>query len=365
MALTKVTNDLLALGESTSALGLPKGTTAQRPLSPVQGMTRQNTDDNVVEYYDGTEWKQVKSIVPPILVDYLVVAGGGGGAGTYHGGGGGAGGLRTSYGSISPATLHGGSMEVSSILAYATNYSLTVGAGGVGGIGTTNTPGLAGSAGGNSIFNNKTSLGGGYGGPYQLSGGNGGSGGGESGQNSSPGAGQALTSGVIQGFNGGNNDGGNNDAGGGGGAGEIGGSNGQGQGGDGIYVNILNATNAAIASVGQVSGSDVYYGGGAGGAPYPADPDRPGGIGGGGVGKYAQGTNGTPNTGGGGGGSERGGGNNNGAAGGSGVVILRYPNTLTLTGTTGLTEANGSPFTEGTDKVSVFTAGTSSTIQFN
>ena len=36
--LTKVTNDLLALGENTSSLNLPKGTTAQRPSSPVAGM---------------------------------------------------------------------------------------------------------------------------------------------------------------------------------------------------------------------------------------------------------------------------------------------------------------------------------------
>ena len=80
MALTKVTNDLLALGESTSSLNLPKGTTAQRSSSPVAGMVRENTDDNVIEYYNGTEWKQVLT-QGPILVDYLVVAGGGGGGG--------------------------------------------------------------------------------------------------------------------------------------------------------------------------------------------------------------------------------------------------------------------------------------------
>jgi hypothetical protein len=301
------------------------------------------------------------TVVQAIVVDYLVVAGGGGGAGTYHGGGGGAGGLRTSYGTISPITLNGGSMETASFLSIATPYSLTVGGGGAGGVGSTGNPGQAGSPGSDSVFNNITSSGGGYGGPYQLAGGNGGSGGGESGQNNSPGVGQAVTSPVRQGFNGGLNAGSANDAGGGGGAGEVGGTNGPGQGGDGIYVNILNATNAATAGVGQVSSSNVYYAGGAGGAPYPADPDRPGGIGGGGIGKYGQGTAGTPNTGGGGGGSERGGGTNNGGVGGSGVVILRYPNIYTVSG---LTEATGSPFTEGTDKVSVFTSGTGN-IQFN
>ena len=298
------------------------------------------------------------TVVQALFVDYLVVAGGGGGGGTYHGGGGGAGGLRTSYGTISPITLNGGSMETAPILSLATNYSLTVGGGGAGGAGTTNNPGQAGSPGSNSIFNNITSSGGGYGGPYNLAGGNGGSGGGESGQNTSPGAGQAITLPVIQGFNGGANAGSANDAGGGGGAGEVGGTNGQGQGGDGIYVNILNATNAATAGVGQVSSSNVYYAGGAGGAPYPADPDRPGGIGGGGIGKYGQGTAGTPNTGGGGGGSERGGGTNNGAIGGSGVVVLRYPNAFTITVGAGITQSSGSPFTEGSNKVSVFTGGT-------
>ena len=44
--------------------------------------------------------------------------------------------------------------------------------------------------------------------------------------------------------------------------------------------------------------------------------------------------------------------------GGSGVVILRYPSLYTAAVPGGLTEATGSPFTEGTEKVSVFTAGT-------
>jgi hypothetical protein len=41
--------------------------------------------------------------------------------------------------------------------------------------------------------------------------------------------------------------------------------------------------------------------------------------------------------------------------GGSGVVILRYPNTYTVTIGSGLT---GSTITEGSDKVTTFTAGT-------
>ena len=38
---------------STGALILPKGTTAERPVSPVTGMIRYNTDANVFEAYDG------------------------------------------------------------------------------------------------------------------------------------------------------------------------------------------------------------------------------------------------------------------------------------------------------------------------
>ena len=125
MALSKITNNLLNLGASTASLNLPKGTTAQRPSSPVAGMVRENTDDNVIEYYNGTEWKQVKSTVPPILVDYLVVAGGGA-AGIYYGPGGGAGGLRTSYGS----TSGGGSVSETNITFTPSNvYTINVGAG--------------------------------------------------------------------------------------------------------------------------------------------------------------------------------------------------------------------------------------------
>ena len=79
-----------------------------------------------------------------------------------------------------------------------------------------------------------------------------------------------------------------------------------------------------------------------------------GGTGGSGAGSKTTANSGTPNTGGGGGGRNL-------AAGGSGVVIIRYPSVYTVSG---LAEATGSPFTEGTDKVSVFTAGTGN-IQFS
>ena len=42
---------------STGALTVPKGTTAQRPSSPVAGMTRFNTSRSNLEIYNGTIWQ--------------------------------------------------------------------------------------------------------------------------------------------------------------------------------------------------------------------------------------------------------------------------------------------------------------------
>jgi len=42
--------------DDTGSLNLPKGTTAQRPASPEQGMIRFNTDYNWIEWYTGTKW---------------------------------------------------------------------------------------------------------------------------------------------------------------------------------------------------------------------------------------------------------------------------------------------------------------------
>jgi hypothetical protein len=94
----------------------------------------------------------------------------------------------------------------------------------------------------------------------------------------------------------------------------------------------------------------------------------PGGSGGGGTGYGSSATattdaDGDTNTGGGGGGTS----DNviNGTAragnGGSGIVILRYPNTHTVTIGSGLT---GTTATDGSDKVTTFTAGTG-TISFS
>jgi hypothetical protein len=89
---------------------------------------------------------------------------------------------------------------------------------------------------------------------------------------------------------------------------------------------------ASANSIGEVSGSDVYYSGGGGGQG-PSGGGS-GGLGGGGN----QLTNGTAATGGGGGGAACAGSSGN--TGGSGVLIVKYPSayTCTLNGNTGLTE---------------------------
>ena len=295
---------------------------------------------------------------PSFNADYLVVAGAGGsiqsGGNGWGNGGGGAGGLRTSYGST---TGGGGSAETALTLIPGTNYTVTVGAGGI-------------SNGSNSIFNNITSDGGGTGGinsSTPVSATNGGSGGGGGGNG---GAAGNRTS-PVQGYNGGpgstssssyiyNSGGG----GGAGGAGAAGTASKAGDGGVGLAVNIISTTNASTASVGDVSGSDVYFASGGGGAPYDLAVGTASAGGGADGVTYASGNaiNGTPNTGGGGGGLSNKAAS--GSSGGSGVVILRYPSAHSITIGSGLTQSTGSPFTEGTDKISVFTAGTG-TITFS
>ena len=68
MATTIITNpDLFNLESLNTALQLPSGTTAERPGSPSTGEWRYNTTNNLIEYYDGAEWKELLSEdIPPI-----------------------------------------------------------------------------------------------------------------------------------------------------------------------------------------------------------------------------------------------------------------------------------------------------------
>lgn len=47
---------------STGSLGLPYGTTAQRPASPAAGYTRINTTTGVLEVYYNNTWYSIKTL---------------------------------------------------------------------------------------------------------------------------------------------------------------------------------------------------------------------------------------------------------------------------------------------------------------
>ena len=302
------------------------------------------------------------TITTPIDVEYLVVAGGGGG-GNDHGGGGGAGGYRSSV--SGETTGGGGSAESALLLAPATGYTVTVGAGGAGGLANRDAT-AQGASGANSVFSTITSTGGGYGAGQSNSGnGNGGGAGGSGGGAAGFGS-QYLTFGTrtaspVQGNNGarGTN---NSDAewldyhgGGGGGAGGAGITSAQ-------SGNPRPSGGVGLSS--SISGVSTFYAGGGGAAnSYNSSTDNGyGGNGGGGAGStnLLTGRPGTANTGGGGGAGCRytadGGGGLSGTAGsgGSGVVILRYPSHLTITLGAGLT---GSTATVSSNKVTTITAG--------
>ena len=281
---------------------------------------------------------------PPLTVDYLVIAGGGGG-GNRSAGGGGAGGYRNSYASENS----GGNQpsELSLSLLTSTNYTVTVGAGGGGGAqaaGVNNN----GAAGSNSIFASITSTGGGYGQAASNNTGTGGSGGG--GGHAGGTGGTAVTSPVIQGFDGGvGGSMGFESAGGGGGAGSV-----------GANATTVNGTNGGNGLSSSITGSPITRAGGGGGGCRSDLGRTPGSGGTGGGGNAgAPGNAGSTNTGSGGGGGTMDG--PGGGDGGSGVVIIRYPNAYTVAIGAGLT---GSTATDGSDKVTTFTAGTG-TITFS
>ena len=73
MATTKITSpDLFDLGSLNTALQLPNGTTAERPTSPSTGEWRYNTTTNLIEFYDGANWRDLQSEdIPPIPSEHF------------------------------------------------------------------------------------------------------------------------------------------------------------------------------------------------------------------------------------------------------------------------------------------------------
>ncbi len=284
-------------------------------------------------------------------VEYLIVAGGGA-AGADNDGGGGAGGVLNDTVSMTDGTT----------------FTLTIGEGGVG-IGT--YPTGAAQNGDDSILTDSASLT-----LTAVGGGRGGQRGGADGQLGGSGGGGGayiIGSGGTGGAGtpGQGNDGGTVNANtspysgaGGGGAGGAGGSGQAGAAGIGVdKSSVINSTNATSASVGEVSGSGVWFAGG-GGAGSNSAGTLSGGLGGGGDGVTypSSGGNGTANTGGGGGGagSTAPARTNTGGSGGRGVIILRYNSTRTAT-TSGFT-AEAGPYTEGAYKVLVLKEGTGTVV---
>ena len=325
------------------SLNLKSYTTTQRnALTSVAGDMIYNSTTSKAEYYTGSEW--VEPGGSTFEVAYLVIAGGGGGAGARGGGagGGGAGGYLNSYASENSGD--GSATLTKAKILPGNSYTVTVGAGGAGG---TNAYNSVGSTGSNSVFDTVVAVGGGGGsGSGSAIPTRGGSGGG---------AGANLYAGhyndqslakyyrPADGTIGQGNRGGypiqigvNNSVPGGGGGGS-GGNGGNGvsnsKGGDGGNgtASSITGTSVTRAGGGGAGGEDTATGGTGqgGGGNGAADGDDPG-------------ISATANTGGGGGGASSTHTNAyTGGTGGSGLVILRYPNTFSITLAGGAASAAG------------------------
>ena len=273
-----------------------------------------------------------------LVADALVVGGGGAGG---HLGGGGAGGHR---------------YFVDQSLVANTNYTVTVGAGG------TASAGATGNQGSNSVFDTYTSAGGGGGAgeaALPAAGGSGGGGGGIVGSRSGA-AGNTPSTSPSQGNTGGNgNDNGAGTAFAGGGGGGAGGTGNNASG-------TTTAGNGGLGTANSITGTSVTRAAGGGGGAYQLYGTGTAGTGGSSIGGNGgrnglNATSGSSNTGSGGGGNGyTSDGNLQGVsgAGGSGVVILKYPNTFTISNSGGgLTFTTDSSSVAGYN-ITTFTAGT-------
>jgi len=346
------------------SLNLKSYTTTQRnALTSVAGDMIYNSTTSKAEYYTGSEW--VEPGGSTFEVAYLVIAGGGGGAGARGGGagGGGAGGYLNSYASENSGD--GSSTLTKAKILPGNSYTVTVGAGGSGG---TNAYNSVGGTGSNSVFDTVVAVGGGGGsGSGQAIPTRGGSGGG-AGANLYAGhySDQSLAKyyrpadGTIgQGNRGGYpiQIGVNNSVPGGGGGGS-GGDGGNGvsnsKGGDGGNGTASSITGSSVTRAG---------GGGAGGEDTATGGTGQGGGGNGAADGDDPGISATANTGGGGGGassthtSAYTGGN-----GGSGLVILRYPNTFSITLAGGAASSAGEQ--SGTDNEKYIEIQSSGTVSW-
>ena len=346
---------------SFTDLTLPQGTTAQRPASPALGMMRYNTTIELVEFWDGTNWRPVTgysagtigsggtifrarngivhqfttvgsaTFTPSFTgwVQVLVVAGGGGAGANSWSGGGGAGGVIFSRAFPVSAgvgiPLNVGAGQPAGNQGSASNFGpISATGGGTGGVWDSTTPGRPGGSGGGG---GPTSAGGSR---FRVAGG--------------PGiTGQGFPGGSGVRFN---DDGSDTHNGGGGG----------GAGGPGLASqdeNQQQATHGGPGVAHDILGEVLYWGGGGASGPHICDGGGgDGGVGGGGGGAAhfvpgygpglgngrgggqalnqggtASNSDGHARFGGNGGANTGGGGGNGGSyhgAGGSGIVVVRY-----------------------------------------
>ena len=364
--LTQVTATLPAdtdgealVGTTNGAVELPSGTTLQRPTGAV-GQIRFNTDTGKMEYWSSTsdtpQWLPVnENPINVVNVEYLIVGAGGGGSG-------------------SNSNAPGGNYYAGVDGNDSVFHTLTAGGGG----------GAARPAASNTAGDGRAANGSGGGGAHNTTAGTGVGTGGAGGEGYQPSP-----------YGGGG-------GGGAGGDGANGTSSGPGNGGVGITTTIITAAQATANSVGEVSGSSVYFAGGGGGSSWTPTGQSVGSTGGLGGGSDVPGTvasqntnqyQATPNTGGGGGGEPNdnlgGGGGGGGGVlsgtlqidsgtavtvtvgegavpsntqgngkGGSGVVILKYPATKTATFSDDVTH---NTITDGSNKITFVTATASVT----
>jgi hypothetical protein len=308
------------LGNQAIAVFADSGARGSAIASPVEGQFSYLTGDDVLEFWDGSAWTEY---VTAVNVDFLLISGGGGGGSDTTGdnrpGGGGGG---------------GGFSEDSFTVGKGDVFTVKIGAGGA-----VNSQGTFSRVGGSYM------LGGGSGGGATRgeSGGPGSSGGGNMHDGASITGTQISTLSIV-GFRGGASSGSSatlsQRAGGGGGGQTAVGGNGT--------TTVGGAGGAGRTAT--LTGSP-YGGGGGGGSGATGGTGGTGGGGNGGSGTGA-GSAGTANTGGGGGGSGRGAA---GGTGGSGVLVLKYPDNISMTVGAGLTA--DPPVTAGGFTTLTITAG--------
>ena len=292
--------------------------------SPQAGDTIYNSQTGTIDYYNGTAWFATSDSTFSTDVDitYLAVAGGGGAggvaaAGSSRGpGGAGAGGMLTNIGGT----------ELT--LQQSTNYTVSVGGGGTGGAvgfnnGSNGFPTTLADAGGTTYIN---ALGGGYGARQERTGGTGGSGGGTGNLGGAGGSGTP----------------GQGNSGGAGAGGVGGGGGGGGKSSAGSAANGTTGGNGGAGASNSLSGTPVTYAAGGRGGNHASTPSSP--------------QDGATNTGNGGSGC---GGNtgNRGGHGGSGIIILKFPSSLSISIGDGLQTSSS---VSGGYKTVIFEQGTGS-----